>query len=140
MAPGQPPGKDLRQLVARATAGDSTSLDVLLLRYLPRLRAFVRVHSSQLVRQQESCSDLVRSVCGEVLQGAEKFEYRGEGPFRAWLFRTALNKILERTRSMTQQKRDVRREVPIEGAVDYGDLPAGGPSATQMAAASELRD
>src|SRR6188474_2954663 len=126
MAAGQPPPDNLRQLVARATAGDTPSLDALLLRYLPRLRAFVRVHSSQLVRQQESCSDLVQSVCREVLQGAEKFEYRGDGPFRAWMFRTALNKILERTRSMTQQKRDVRREVPIDGDVDYGDLVPSG--------------
>jgi RNA polymerase sigma-70 factor (ECF subfamily) len=76
----------------------------------------------------------LQSVCREVLQGAASFRYRGDGPFRALLFRTALNKILERTRGMTQQKRDVRRDV---GAIDYGDLPAPDPTASQVAAANE---
>lgn len=138
MASGQPPRDELRALVERSNAGDAQSLETLLVRYMPRLRAFIRVRTNAMVRQHESCSDLVQSVCREVLQGAAKFEYRGDGPFRAWLFRTALNKILERTRSMTQQRRDVRREAG--GTVDYGDLPASGPTASQMAAAGELSD
>ncbi|MFO1078136.1 MAG: sigma-70 family RNA polymerase sigma factor [Planctomycetota bacterium] len=120
--------------------GDQERLDALLVRHLPRLRAFVRVHSNPIVRQHESCSDLVQSVCREALAGAGAFLYQGEGQFRSWLFRTALNKILERTRHLTQQKRDVRREVHADGEIDYGDLPAGSPSASQLAAASELRD
>lgn len=110
------------------------------MQHLPRLRAFVRVRSNQLVRQLESCSDLVQSVCREVLQGQGNFRYQGEGPFRAWLFRTALNKILERTRRLTQQKRDVRREVHGADTIDYGDLAGFGPTASQVAAAAELRD
>lgn len=138
MAPAQPPRDDLRALVERSSAGDAQSLETLLVRYMPRLRAFIRVRTNAMVRQHESCSDLVQSVCREVLQGAAKFEYRGDGSFRAWLFRTALNKILERTRSMTQQRRDVRREAG--STVDYGDLPDSGPTASQMAAAGELGD
>ena len=110
------------------------------MRHLPRLRAFVRVHSNALVRQHESCSDLVQSVCREVLAGAGTFLYQGEGAFRSWLFRTALNKILARTRHLTQQKRDLRREVHDGAGVDYSDLMAASPSASQLAAASELRD
>lgn len=137
-APAEPSDTGLRQLVQRAGAGDGTALDQLLLQHLPRLRAFVRVRSNAIVRQHESCSDIVQSVCREVLQAAGRFEFRGDGPFRAWLFRTALNKILERTRSLTQQKRDVRRETPIDGEPDYGGLAAPGPTASQLAAAGEL--
>jgi RNA polymerase sigma-70 factor (ECF subfamily) len=116
---------------------ESPDVDTLLLQHLPRLRAFVRVHTNATVRNHESCSDLVQSVCREVLAGAAAFRYQGDGPFRAWLFRTALNKILERTRHLTAQKRDVRRET-TQSAIDYGSLPGLDPSASQLAAASEL--
>ncbi len=114
-------------------------LDTLLLQYLPRLRAFVRVHTNATVRQHESCSDLVQSVCREVLAGADAFRYQGDAPFRSWLFRTALNKILERTRHLTAQKRDVRRDA-TQTHIDYGSLPALDPTASQLAAASELSE
>jgi RNA polymerase sigma-70 factor (ECF subfamily) len=139
MPPGEQVQGDTGDLVAKATAGDAPSLDALLIRYLPRLRAFVRVRVNAMVRQRESCSDLVQSVCREVLAGASGFRWQGEGPFRAWLFRTALNKILERTRSMTQQKRDVRRESPGSDA-DYGGLAGHDPTASQLAQAAELRE
>jgi RNA polymerase sigma-70 factor (ECF subfamily) len=138
--PPEPDGNSLRQIVERAGSGDELSLDQLLLLHLPRLRAFIRLRSNPLVRQHESCSDLVQSVCREVLQAAGQFHYRGDGAFRAWLFRTALNKILERTRSLTQQKRDVRREIAIDSGIDYGELVGAGPTASQMAAAGELSE
>lgn len=116
--------------------GDA-SLEELLVRHLPRLRAFVRVRTNNLVRQHESCSDLVQSVCREVLAGAGAFRFQGNAAFRSWLFRTALNKILERTRTMTAAKRDVRREQPALS--DYGDLAATGPTASELAGAQELQ-
>jgi RNA polymerase sigma factor (sigma-70 family) len=121
-----------------SAAGDAVAIDALLVRYLPRLRAFVRMRSNALVRQVESNSDLVQSVCREVLREAERFCYQGENAFRAWLFRTALNKILERTRSLTQQRRDVRREVQPGSDIDYGGLAACDPTASQFAAANEM--
>jgi RNA polymerase sigma-70 factor (ECF subfamily) len=138
--PHDPGGSGLRRLVERASSGDGPSLDQLLLQHLPRLRAFVRLRSNPIVRQHESCSDIVQSVCREVLQATGRFEYRGDGPFRSWLFRTALNKILERTRALTQQKRDVRRETAVESGIDYGGLAGSGPTASQVAAAGELSE
>ncbi|MBK8100470.1 MAG: sigma-70 family RNA polymerase sigma factor [Planctomycetes bacterium] len=140
MTPGEQPGDELGDLVARAGTGDAPSLDALLVRYLPRLRAFVRLRVNDMVRQRESCSDLVQSVCREVLEGQDGFRWQGEGPFRAWLFRTALNKICERARSMTQQKRDVRREVSPGSQADYGGLRTREPSASQVAMAAELQE
>lgn len=130
----------LRDLVALATQGHERALDQILVQHLPSLRAFVRLRAGPLVRLCESNSDIVQSVCRELLLAADRFEYRGDGPFRAWLYRTALNKILERTRSLTQQKRDVRREVQAPTTADYGALPGGGPTASQLASAAELSE
>lgn len=99
-------------------------MGTLLERYLPRLRAFVRLRVDAAVRQRESCSDLVQSVCRQVLEGAPGFEYRSEEAFRGWLFRTALNKLRERARFHRAQRRHAKHE---RGEAPPGDdqrLPA----------------
>ncbi|MCA8953339.1 MAG: sigma-70 family RNA polymerase sigma factor [Planctomycetes bacterium] len=85
-------------------------LEALLVEHLPYLRAYVRLRSNRAIRARESGTDLVQSVCREVLQGSSGFEYRGDGAFRRWLCTAALRKIVERDRAMKTQKRDVRRE------------------------------
>lgn len=91
---------------------------MLLARHLPSLLAFVRLRTGRLVRDHESHSDLVQSVCRELLAGRERFTYRGENEFRNWLYTAALRKVVERARYHRAQKRDVRREVrpPAEQA------------------------
>lgn len=103
-----------RQLVERATRGDAVAADELLERHLPALRAFIRLRTSKAIRDRESQSDLVQSVCREVLQGAERFEYQGEAAFRSWLYTTALRKLIERDRYWRSQKRDIDRELRAE--------------------------
>jgi len=82
----------------------------LLERYLPGLRAFVRLNSGKLVRSKESCSDLVQSACREVLQHAGDFAYGGEAGFKQWLYRTAMRKIAHRVEHWHADMRDARRE------------------------------
>ncbi|MFO1076124.1 MAG: sigma-70 family RNA polymerase sigma factor [Planctomycetota bacterium] len=129
---------DTPALAQRAATGDPESVEALLLRYLPRLRAFVRLRVDNVLRQRESSSDLVQSICREVLQGAGTFTYEGEERFRAWLFKAALNKILERKRSLAAQKRDVAREVAMGPEADYQDLHLALQSPSKMAAAGEF--
>ena len=85
-------------LMRKATSGDGAAMDRLLERHLPALRAFVRLRAGPAVAEHESNSDLVQSVCREVLEGAGAFEYRGEAAFKSWLFTTALRKIVEKDR------------------------------------------
>jgi RNA polymerase sigma-70 factor (ECF subfamily) len=99
---------DLARLTEAACAGDRAAVDALVLRYLPQLRAFVRLRAGAAVRVHESNSDLVQSVCREVLQHADRFRHPGDGAFRHWLFTSALRKIRQRQRYLLAQKRDVR--------------------------------
>lgn len=119
----------------RATAGDASSLAALLERYMPRLRAFVRLRVDAAVRARESASDLVQTVCREVLQNADQFEYQGEDRFRAWLFQTALNKIRDRGRYHHAERRDPYAEIAPAPGADHVDPygPLRSPSQEAMA-------
>ncbi len=103
-------------------ADGAAPMEQLLEEHLPRLRAFIRLRANQAIRARESCSDLVQSVCREVLQEREKFVFQGEAAFRNWLYTAALRKIVARDRHWHAQRRDVGREQ----AAATGDTEGGG--------------
>jgi RNA polymerase sigma-70 factor (ECF subfamily) len=98
-------------LVTAAQSGDSAAAEVLLRRYLPVLRAFVRLRSDQVLRAREADSDLVQTACRQALENLDAFEWRNEGSFRNWLFAVALNKIRKHKNLLLAGKRDVRRQI-----------------------------
>lgn len=100
------------QLAERAAQGDQAAVERLLELHLPAVRAFVRSHMSQKLRAKESSSDIVQSVCRELLTHQDRFRHPSEGAFAAWLFTTARRKIQNRLRDFDRQKRDVDRERP----------------------------
>ena len=103
--------KDLESLVEAAAKGDGEAVNRLLEHYLVELRAFVRLRSGALLRERESHSDLVQSVCREVLERQDGFRYAGEAAFRRWLFTMAMRKIHDRRDYFLAQKRDVGRDL-----------------------------
>lgn len=84
--------------------------DALLRQHLASLRAYVRLRSDRQLRLRESESDLVQSICREVLTDLSGFEYHDASGFRAWLFKVALNKVREKGRFHGADRRDPRRE------------------------------
>ena len=104
-------------LVRGAKRRDPGALEELVERHLDDLRAFVRLQLDPRLRVRESTSDIVQSVCCEVLEGLDGFEYRGEGSFRAWLFTAALTKVRRKGRFHRAEKRDVGREEDGAGSV-----------------------
>lgn len=104
---------DTRGLAEAAAAGDKAALDALLDRHLPELRAFVRLRTGKLIRDRESSSDIVQSVCREVLQNMGRFRHPSEAAFKQWLFKTALRKLTNRRDFYLAEKRDVLRDVPL---------------------------
>lgn len=120
-------GPDSQHLFAAVHRGDAAALDALLRRHLPDLRVFVRAKSGPRLRAQESCSDLVQTVCREALQSVEHYEWRGEGSFRRWLFTLAMNKLRNRADYHAAERRDAARVVA--GGDVVGETPGGfGPS------------
>ena len=97
-------------LAERAARGDGEAVDALVTLHLPSLRAYVRAHMGAALRARESCSDLVQSVCRELLTHQERFQHPGEEAFRAWLFTTARRKIANRARDLEAARRDPSRE------------------------------
>ncbi|MCC7012235.1 MAG: sigma-70 family RNA polymerase sigma factor [Planctomycetes bacterium] len=105
--------EDVGKLAELAARGDRAALNRLLERYLPELRAFVRLRAGAVVRARESNSDIVQSTCREVLQHMERFQFPSEAAFKQWLYTTALRKIINRKDYYLAQKRDALREVPL---------------------------
>ena len=119
-----PPDTD-RALYDRASQGDGPAIGELLERHLPGLRLFLRLHGDDLVERKESRSDVVQSVCREVLEGLAGFEYRGEGTFRCLLYEKARSKLIDRRRYYLAAQRDAKREVgSTTGSPDHHPAPS----------------
>lgn len=70
----------------------------------------MRLRSGPAVRARDSSSDLVQSVCAEVLTERSSFQFRNEAAFRRWLYQAAEHKIVQRARFWGAAKRSVARE------------------------------
>jgi len=130
-------------LLRAARQGDTAAARDLLVRYLPRLRAFVRLRMPVDVRARESSLDAVQSVCGELLGELHRFEFRGETEFRGWLFTGALNKLRNKRRGLHQRKRDVAREAAATADNDIDAVIAESgllPSPSQAAIGNEAAE
>ena len=113
--------EDPQSLVEQVSPGDMPAVEFLLQRYLPGLRAYIRLRSPKAIRDNESSSDLAQSVCREVLEKLDHFDYRGEAAFRGWLYAKALSKVQDRAKYYKAQRRDVGREQRVESVQASSD-------------------
>jgi RNA polymerase sigma factor (sigma-70 family) len=102
--------EDSFELLERMRAGEPEAVEALMGRHLAGLRAYVRVQGGALLRAREESTDLVQSVCREVLTKLDRFQYGSEAGFKHWLYATALRKIRDRYDYYLAAKRDVRLE------------------------------
>lgn len=103
--------QDFRARLQRAKQGDREAIDALLSDHLGGLRAFVRLKCGRVLRQRESCSDLVQTVFRSVLEGLGEADCEDERSFRSWLYTVAYRRIVNRVEFHTAQMRDADREV-----------------------------
>jgi RNA polymerase sigma factor (sigma-70 family) len=90
--------------------GEPGAVEELLAAHLPALRAFVRLRMGPTLRMKESASDLVQSVCREILEHADRYRFPGEENFRSWLYTTALRVVKNKAKYWQRDKRDAGRE------------------------------
>lgn len=112
-----PEDADLMPQLDAARAGDREAMDRLFQVLLPEVRAYVRLHSGRSIRDRESMTDVVQTICREMFVDLSEFKGTAEKQFRKWLFRLALAKIHDKHRFHAAQKRDAHREVRPQGSV-----------------------
>jgi RNA polymerase sigma-70 factor (ECF subfamily) len=110
---------EVAHLVQEASAGVDPAADELLARFLPELRAFIRLRAGRRILRKESEEDLVQSVCREVLQDLSSFQYRGIPSFKKWLYLNALRKIYDRGKYYRREMRDADREESLPTDPQY---------------------
>jgi len=100
---------DEERLVEEARWGDPGAFRQLYNRYFPRLYAY----ASYRVGNVQDAEDLVSQTFMKVVEEIDRFEWRHDNSFAAWLFRIAHNLI-------SNYHRHGRR---TEAALPFGDLP-----------------
>jgi RNA polymerase sigma-70 factor (ECF subfamily) len=86
------------QLLARARAGDRAALDVLMARYLPRLRRWASGRLPRWARDAADTQDLVQDVVLQTFKHLDTFEPRNEGALQAYLRQGIVNRIRDEHR------------------------------------------
>lgn len=80
-------------LVQRAKAGDSSALDRLILRYLPRLRRWTRRRLPAWARDVAETEDLVQETLLNAVRNLPAFEMRHDLSLQAYMKRAARNRL-----------------------------------------------
>jgi len=109
---------DSPTLARAASRGDRAAVEALLQQHLGRLRAFLRARCGAMLRGKESCSDLVQTVCREVLQDVGDQRFASEAHLVHWLFQRAEHKVIDRARYWQASVRDAGRETPADDGDD----------------------
>lgn len=101
-------------LLAAAKAGKSDAREELFARYRPRVLAIARSRLGRHLRRALDSQDLVQEALVEAARDLEQFEWRGESSLIRWLARLLEHRATAQADRLTAQKRDLRREVPLE--------------------------
>lgn len=124
-----------RALVSRyADEGDEEAFEALYKRYEPLVRWIVRARLKGSERKRLDETDLLQTSFLKVFRGIREHNYREEGQFRAWVVQTVQNKIRDVLRREFAERRDVRREVDLDGGSGHQ---AGGESPLELANQAE---
>ncbi len=107
--------------MSRGSQPTPVDLGVMLEQHRAALYGFVRLNAGRLVLRRDTCGDIVQSVFRELLRVRDRFRYDGDAALRKWLCTTALRKIQDRIKYHRRQRRDVLREVPLEGSAPLDD-------------------
>ncbi len=116
-------GQKTQELVALAKEGDQSALNQLYRVYAERVRWMVRFRMSKKLRSKLESMDLVQDTLIHALGGLDDFTYKNEGDFVRWLSKIAENELRGSLKKLHADKRDIRKEVPLD---NYRPTAGGG--------------
>jgi RNA polymerase sigma-70 factor, ECF subfamily len=112
MDDGTPDSQETVGLLRQAVAGDRRAFEELFARYRPFLHQVVTIRLDPLLRRRVDPSDVVQETQLEAFRRLDDFLERQPMPFRVWLRRTAIERLLKlREHHVESARRSLRREV-----------------------------
>lgn len=81
------------------------------------MHCIVRFRMGAELRGKLESMDLVQDAFVAAMKDLDNFEYRDEGDFLRWMSKIAENRIRDNLKRLHADKRDIRREVPINHRV-----------------------
>ncbi|MBL8898867.1 MAG: sigma-70 family RNA polymerase sigma factor [Planctomycetes bacterium] len=132
-------------LLRRWHQGDQGALGELVAEDAAWISDHVHRRLGPLLRRRQETGDIVQHTLVEVLKAGPRFVVEDRGQLRALLARMVENVLRYHARHDRQQKRDVRREVPVELSAASDSVlmlapNAAGPGPATQAEAAETRD
>jgi RNA polymerase sigma-70 factor (ECF subfamily) len=131
-----PRSENSLDLLRRAQGGDHEALDLLIARYLPRMRRWASGRLPVGLRGVADTQDVVQETVFRAFRNIEGFEIRGEGALQAYLRQAILNQI-------RQEIRKAASRIPPnddDAAALVSEMEAPGPSPLEQAIGAEALD
>lgn len=119
----------------RARHGSNEALDDLVGRCSGRLLALIRLRMGPSLRRRLESRDVLQNTWLKALGAIEHFDGDSRESLMAWLGRIAVNEINDQAEFHGRQRRDARKEVPVDAAP--GELVAQVRTATARVALGE---
>ena len=102
-------------LLGRAQAGDRGALDLLIARYLPRLRRWASGRLPRWARDMNDTQDLVQETLLQTFQRIDRFEARGDGALFGYLRQAILNRIRDELRRAKRHPAESELDSAVPG-------------------------
>jgi len=108
-----------RRLVELAKEGDRAALEKLSQTYSERVQRIVRMRMGKELRSKLESMDIVQDTLICAIRGLDRFTYTDEGDFTRWLSHITENRLRDNLDKLHADKRDIRKEKPLNS--DKGD-------------------
>ena len=109
------PSQKTQELVVLAKGGDDSAQDRLCRVYGERVRRIVRLRMGAELRSRLESMDIVQDALMCAFRDMQDFNYTNEGDFLRWLRQIAENRIRDNLQKLHAEKRDIRKESPLDG-------------------------
>lgn len=100
-------------LINGVKTGDKAAMEQLYSTYSDRILRIVRLRMGNELRSKMQSMDIVQDALLGGFRDLESFTYRNEGDFLRWMSKIVENKIRDNIDKLHAQKRDIRREIPL---------------------------